>query len=126
MQGFELKDLLQALGPTASLIFAAWIFLSFLQSRYSAAYERYRSLLDEFRQHSNRDRRRESLHEQILEYKRRCEQMRRATNLGVIAAICLIAVQLIIDSDVSDVTELQEGARDRGRVGAQANARRTS
>ncbi len=30
MGGFELKDLLSAVGPTASLIFAAWIFLSFL------------------------------------------------------------------------------------------------
>jgi Mn2+/Fe2+ NRAMP family transporter len=170
MQGFELKDLLQALGPTASLIFAAWIFLSFLQTRYTAAYERYRALIDEFRQHGNRDRRRESLHEQILEYKLRCEQMRRATNLGVIAAIALIAVlffsalnvmnpnlavlkylvaacalaglllviwaaaivikensrlQLIIDSDLSDVAELREGAADPQRVGAQTHARRT-
>jgi hypothetical protein len=164
MQGFELKDLLEALGPTASLIFAAWIFLTFLQSRYTSAYERYRALIDEFRQHENRDRRRESLHEQILEYKLRCEQMRRATTVGVIAAIDLIAVlllgalgvmapdatilkylcalcaisglllvvwaaaivivensrlQLIIDSDLSDVPELREGAQDRTRVGAQ-------
>jgi hypothetical protein len=88
MQGFQLKDLLKALGPTASLIFAAWIFLSFLQSRYTTAYEHYRSFIDESRQHPNRHRRRESLRDQILEYKRRCEQMRRATNLGVIAAIC--------------------------------------
>src|SRR5436305_1444599 len=34
---FDLKDLLQAIGPTASLVFAAWIFLSFLESRYVAA-----------------------------------------------------------------------------------------
>jgi hypothetical protein len=164
MHDFELKDLLEALGPTASLIFAAWIFLSFLQSRYSAAYERYRALINEFRQHQGRDRRRRSLQDQILEYKLRCEQMRRATNLGVIAAIDLIAVllfgalgvifpdvaavkylcalcamsglllviwaavivviensrlQLIIDSDLSDVPELREGAGDPHRAGAQ-------
>jgi hypothetical protein len=85
MLEFQLKDLLQAVGPTASLIFAAWIFLSFLQSRYTSAYERYRSLLQEFRTHEAKDRRRETLQDQILEYKRRCEQMKTATNIGVIA-----------------------------------------
>jgi hypothetical protein len=91
MDGFPLKDLLQAVGPTASLIFAAWIFLSFLQQRYMSAYEHYRQLIAEFRSHEQRDRRRDSLGEQILGYKRRCEQMRRATHIGVIAAICLIS-----------------------------------
>ena len=42
---FELKDLLEAIGPNATLIFAAWIFLSFLQQRYTAAYDRYRALV---------------------------------------------------------------------------------
>jgi hypothetical protein len=87
MQAFQLKDLLEAIGPTASLIFAAWIFLSFLQARYTTANERYRSLLDEFRQHTSQDARRSSLRDQITEYKRRCEQMRLATNMGVSAAI---------------------------------------
>jgi hypothetical protein len=68
MPDFDLKEFLQAVGPTASLIFAAWIFLTFLQARYSAAYERYRALIAEFREHPNRDKRRESLRGQILEY----------------------------------------------------------
>jgi hypothetical protein len=121
-----------------------------------AWYQQYRELINEFRQHRERDLRRESLRDQILEYKRRCEQMKTATNIGVIAAILLIRVpvlsaintilsqvaflkyltgacaivglllvvwaavlvvientrlQLIIDSEVSDVSELEHGAR---------------
>jgi hypothetical protein len=121
-----------------------------------AWYQQYRELINEFRQHRERDLRRESLRDQILEYKRRCEQMKTATNIGVIAAILLICVpvlsaintilsqvaflkyltgpcaivglllvvwaavlvvientrlQLIIDSEVSDVSELEHGAR---------------
>jgi Mn2+/Fe2+ NRAMP family transporter len=91
MPNFQLKDLLQALGPTASLIFAAWIFLTFLQSRYAAAYQYYRALIAELRDHDERDRRRESLIGQTLEYRQRCEQMRLATQIGVSSAIVLIA-----------------------------------
>src|SRR5438132_181530 len=91
MPDFDLRDLLQALGPTASLIFAAWIFLNFLQARYSSAYDRYRALLAELRTHHDQDKRRESLRAQILAYKRRCEQMRLATNIGVFSAILLIS-----------------------------------
>jgi hypothetical protein len=88
---FELKDFLEAVGPTASLIFASWIFLSFLQSRYTAAYERYRAMLDEHRENGARnDRRQKSLARQIRLYKQRCEQMRVATNIGVVAAMLLI------------------------------------
>jgi hypothetical protein len=88
---FELKDLLQAIGPTASLIFAAWIFLSFLQQRYTTAYELYRALLSELRQHKEQDPRRASLCGQIMEYKHRCEQMRLAAHIGLLAAIALIS-----------------------------------
>jgi len=90
MPDFDLKDLLEAVGPTASLIFAAWIFLTFLQARYTAAYERFRSLIAELRSHGEQDQRHSSLQNQILIYKQRCEQMRLATNIGVISAILLI------------------------------------
>jgi hypothetical protein len=66
---FSAKDLLEAIGPNATLIFAAWIFLSFLQQRYLDAYEHYRQLIEE----------------------RRCELMRLSTNIGVASAILLIA-----------------------------------
>jgi Protein of unknown function (DUF2721) len=87
---FKLKDVLEAIGPTASLIFAAWIFLTFLQQRYSAAYERYRSLIQEYRSDHLNEPRRASIKSQILLYKRRCQHMKLATNLGAYAAICLI------------------------------------
>jgi hypothetical protein len=161
MPDFDLKDLLQAVGPTASLIFAAWIFLTFLQARYTAAYERYRALIAELRTHHEQDKRRDSLRDQILTYKRRCEQMRLATNIGVISAILLISalifaalgtmydtipawkyltgccaiaglllviwaavlvllenygLQRLLESDLSDLPELVDHARD-GRTG---------
>jgi hypothetical protein len=71
MSHFDMKDLLQALGPTASLIFAAWIFLSFLQARYTTAHQLYRALIAVFREHNERDDRRRSLGDQVLEYKHR-------------------------------------------------------
>jgi hypothetical protein len=43
------------------------------------------------------------------------------------AAIVIVEnsrLQLIIDSDVSDVPELSDASRDSGRVGAQAHAHR--
>lgn len=88
---FSAKDLLEAIGPNATLIFAAWIFLSFLQQRYLDAYEHYRQLIEEYRKHGAHDRRRHSLADQILQYKRRCELMRLSTNIGVVSAILLIA-----------------------------------
>jgi hypothetical protein len=97
---FELKDFLEALGPSASLIFAAWIFLSFLQERYTSAYDRYRSMIDGYRHASDDDPHRSSIRRQIVLYRTRCEQMRRATNLGVIAAIALIASVIAAGVDV--------------------------
>jgi len=90
MPDFDIKDLLQAVGPTASLIFAAWIFLSYLQTRYTAAYQLFRELVAEYRDHSEQDTRRDTLRAQVLVYKRRCELMRRATNIGTTSAIVLI------------------------------------
>src|SRR4051812_36080673 len=75
---FDTKDLLEAIGPNATLIFAAWIFLSVLQTRYNAAYEQYRGLINTFRNGDAQGERRESLISQIVLYKRRCEQMRFA------------------------------------------------
>src|ERR1700712_916899 len=91
---FALKDLLEAIGPTASLVFAAWIFLSFLQSRYVAAFERFRELTDEYR-NGVEGRRGQSIRTQIQLYRRRCDWMRWATNLGVISEILLIATLIL-------------------------------
>jgi len=91
---FELKDLLEALGPNAALIFAAWIFLSFLQQRYSNAYSRYRDLIETYRQGDRDSPHLRSIRKQVHLYKARCQQMRTATTIGVWAAI-LIMVALI-------------------------------
>ena len=45
--GIALPDILKVVGPSAAIIFAAWIFMGFLQQRYDAAVERYRSAIDE-------------------------------------------------------------------------------
>lgn len=91
---FELKDVLQTAGPTASLIFASWIFLQLLGQKYVSAFDRYRQLVAEYRSSPGNDVRREHLAEQIPLYKRRCEQMQRATVIGVVAAMLLIFVLL--------------------------------
>ena len=87
---FALKDLLEAIGPTASLVFAAWIFLSFLEQRYVAAFERFRELTNEYRSNAE-SRRHESVRTQVRLYRRRCELIRLATNIGVVSAILLLA-----------------------------------
>ncbi|MDB5581179.1 MAG: conserved rane protein of unknown function [Bradyrhizobium sp.] len=91
---FDLEDLLQAVGPPASLIFAAWIFLSFLQQRYVAAFERFRELTSEYRRGDDGERHR-SVGRQIGIYRRRCEWMRFATNIGIVSAILLISTLVI-------------------------------
>jgi hypothetical protein len=84
---FELKDLLDAIGPSASLIFAAWIFLTFLQARYTSAYDRYRGLIEKYRAGVDDKTEKHNVADQVLLYRSRVEQMRRATNVGVVAAI---------------------------------------
>jgi hypothetical protein len=92
----DLTKFLEAVGPNASLIFASWIFLSFLQSRYSDAYDRYRSLVQEVREHGHNDNEHQSsVKDQVALYKHRCEQMRVATNIGVIPAMLLIVAILV-------------------------------
>jgi steroid 5-alpha reductase family enzyme len=87
---FTLENFLKAVGPSASLIFASWIFLTFLQSRYSSSYDRYRNLISEYRQGHPDQKRHHNIKQQIILYKQRCEQMQKATNIGVVSAILLI------------------------------------
>jgi hypothetical protein len=94
MMDFDLKDVLDAVGPTASMVFASWIFMTLLQQRYSSGYDRYRSLVESYRQGLEGDRKR-VIKGQILLYKRRIAYMRYATNLGLIAAILLIVSLLM-------------------------------
>jgi Protein of unknown function (DUF2721) len=92
---FELKDILNAIGPSASIVFAAWIFMGYLQQRYSVALERYRSLIDQCRQGGQAASRTDNLRDQVLLYRRRFNLMRRATNIGLSAAILLISTLIL-------------------------------
>jgi hypothetical protein len=87
---FDLKEVLEAIGPSAALVFASWIFLGFLEQRYVAAYERFRKLVEEYRANQSSETRHQNLGDQIRLYRVRCDQMRTATNLGVFAAILLL------------------------------------
>jgi hypothetical protein len=87
---FQLKDILQTAGPTAALVFASWMFLQLLTQKFTSTFSQYRALIAEYRSADVSDQRRQHLGEQIPVYKRRCEQMQRATVIGVVAAILLI------------------------------------
>lgn len=86
---FELKDVMEAVGPSAALAFAAWLFLQLLQQRYTAAYTRYRELVESFRAGED-GKRREVIKEEILVYHKRVISMLYATNIGMVAAILLL------------------------------------
>lgn len=86
---FQLADLLKIVGTTASLVFASWIFMGFLQQRYTGAYARFRSLVDEYRRCGQSPRRQQNIYDQIVLYRQRCARMRYATNIGMVSAILL-------------------------------------
>jgi hypothetical protein len=66
---FDLKDVLEAIGPSAALVFASWIFLGFLEQRYVAAYERFRKLVEEYRANQSSKTRHQNLRDQIRLYR---------------------------------------------------------
>jgi hypothetical protein len=86
---FQLKEVMEAVGPSAALAFAGWLFLQLLQQRYSAAYTRYRELVDSFRTGAE-GKRREVIKDEILIYRRRVIYMMHSTNIGMAAAILLL------------------------------------
>jgi hypothetical protein len=69
---FELCAILKVIGPAASILFAAWIFMGFLQQRYDAAVERYRACIAECRGSDISNERCSDVQEQVLIYRRRC------------------------------------------------------
>ena len=90
----DLSKLLTTVGPAASIIFAAWIFVAFLQTRYDAAVERYRDLIEKFRASDLSDSRKANMRDEILNYKRRCELMNLATGCGLVSAMLLISTMI--------------------------------
>ena len=94
MGNYQLKDIL-AVFSASTTIFAAWIFLSFLGQRYVSAYDRYRTIIQDYRSRSREDPRRAELQRQIILYKKRCEQMRSATTLGTLSAVGLVSAIIV-------------------------------
>ena len=90
----DLAKVLTTVGPAASIIFAAWIFVAFLQTRYDAAVERYRDLIEKYRSSDLSGSRKANMRDQIVNYKRRCELMNIATGCGLISAIMLISTMI--------------------------------
>lgn len=86
----DVATIFKAIGPAASIIFAAWIFMGFLQTRYDSAVDRYRELIARYRDGGDMDDRRDNLRDSILVYKRRCEIMNVASIVGLVSAIVLI------------------------------------
>jgi hypothetical protein len=97
---FELSDILKAIGPSASIIFAAWIFMGFLQQRYDAAISRYRGAISDYRSFKHAPDRRDNVQEQILVYKRRCELMGYACFSGLASAILFLLTMIAGGLDV--------------------------
>jgi hypothetical protein len=86
----DLANVLKVIGPAASLIFAAWIFVGFLQTRYDAAVERYRDIIETYRTSDLSGSRKSNMIDQIVHYKRHCELMSRATGCRLVSEILLI------------------------------------
>lgn len=86
----QLSDVLKAIGPNASIVFAAWIFMGFLQQRYDAAFGRYQQAVGDYRSNGHDAGRADNLKAQVLAYRRRCRLMSRASLVGLVAAILLI------------------------------------
>ncbi|MBV9824116.1 MAG: DUF2721 domain-containing protein [Alphaproteobacteria bacterium] len=87
---FELPDILKVIGPAASIIFAAWIFMGFLQARYDAAVGRFRSLIGDYRDGDLSEDRRTNIREIVAAYRRRCRLMNTACIVGLVSAILLL------------------------------------
>ncbi|WP_162241555.1 DUF2721 domain-containing protein [Methylobacterium sp. Leaf117] len=96
----QLGEVLKAIGPNASIVFAAWIFMGFLQQRNDAAIDRYRQAVGDFRSNKHDATRSDNLRSQVLAYRRRCRLMSRATFVGLVAAILLISSLIFVALDV--------------------------
>lgn len=96
----QLGDVLKAIGPNAAIVFAAWIFMGFLQQRYDSAIDRYREAVGDFRTNDHEHGRASNLKDQILTYRHRCELMGWATLVGLVAAISLIAALIFGALDI--------------------------
>jgi hypothetical protein len=95
----DLSNILKIIGPAASIIFAAWIFMGFLQQRYDSAVSQYREIIREYRTGELTDERRGNIKDLVLTYRRRCTLMMRANLCGLVSAVLFILT--LIAAEVS-------------------------
>jgi hypothetical protein len=95
----DLSNTLKVVGPAASIIFAAWIFMGFLQQRYDSAVTQYREVIREYRENNLSNERRGNIKDQVLVYRRRCALMNAANICGLVSAVLLIIT--LISAEVS-------------------------
>ncbi len=79
---FSLSALLRTIGSTASIIFAAWIFMEFPQ-RYDSSVDRHRSMISNYGTEALSSERRDPMRAQIVVHKRRCDLMNYSCQCGV-------------------------------------------
>lgn len=96
----QLGEVLKAVGPNAAIVFAAWIFMGFLQQRYDSAIDRYREAVGDYRSNDHERERAANLKDQVLGYHARCKLMGRATFAGLAAATLLIGALIFGGLDV--------------------------
>lgn len=102
--------------PAASILFAAWIFIGFLQQRYDAAIERYRACIAEFRGSDMSNERRCNFQEQVLIYRPRCKLISYSSMTGLVLAIVLLLA--LISGELSIVSPAIDGLKYVGAVAA--------
>ncbi|XYJ12005.1 hypothetical protein ACSUZJ_08445 [Telluria sp. B2] len=78
---FKLKKMMEMVGPSAALAYAAWRLMQLLEQRHDAACTRYRELVEAFRQGAAGD---------IGLCRTRTMHVLNATNIGMMAAFLLL------------------------------------
>src|SRR3978361_2255962 len=97
---FDLENVLKVIGPAASIVFAAWIFMGFLQQRYDSAVERYRDMIEKCRNGELSDMRRDNIKDQVLAFRHRCDLMAYANLTGLFSAMLLILTLIVGELDI--------------------------
>ena len=81
---FKLKKMMEMVGPSAVLAYAAWRLMQLLEQRHDAACTRYRELVEAFRKGAAGKRR------DLGICRKRAVHVLNATNIGVMAAFLLL------------------------------------
>lgn len=96
----DLPKVANVAGSAVAMIIATMIFLSWITARYVPAFDRYRALADEYRGKEQNERK-ESLRQQIEDYRDRLWYLSRATDLACIVMVFAVLTILLASSTVT-------------------------